>query len=121
MAHDASVCGMAENALMVSGNQNECSMARARSNSFCAAGLHDVLNSTLPSFSPGSSCAKATVKVSATSAATSFVFMVFLPYRRKVYAGRRKRWEPRALGQDGERRAPGRTGAHAVPETAVAA
>src|SRR6266511_1343681 len=90
MAQPGSVCGIAENALMVSGKSNECSSASARSNSLCAAGLHEVLNSTLPSFSPGSSCAKAALNVNAKSAATSFVFMVpsgegenFTPGREK--------------------------------------
>src|SRR6266849_2357559 len=82
MAHDASVCGIAANALSVSGNQNECSMASARSNSFCAAGLHEVLNSTLPSFSlfASSSCPytpdTGKNNADATSAAMMFGFMV---------------------------------------------
>src|SRR5919198_857260 len=51
MAQDGSVSGMAEKALMVSGKKNECCIASARSNCFCASGEHDVLNSTRPSFS----------------------------------------------------------------------
>src|SRR5258708_37329711 len=52
MAQDGSVSGIDENVLIVSGKKNECSIARARSNCFCASGEHDVLNSTRPSFSP---------------------------------------------------------------------
>src|SRR6267378_3689017 len=52
MAQDGSVSGIAENVLIVSGKKNECSIARARSNCFCASGEHDVLKSTRPSFSP---------------------------------------------------------------------
>src|SRR5260221_9677825 len=51
MAHPGSVCGIAVNALIVSGNQHECSIPSARSNSFCASGVQEVLNSTWPSFS----------------------------------------------------------------------
>src|ERR1700675_405641 len=119
MAHDASVCGIAENALVVSGNQNECSMARGRSNSFCAAGLQEVLNSTLPSFSPGSSCAKAAVKVSANSAAMNFIFMAFLPYGRKVYPAGRKRWEPRAQRLGRREESTVQDWAHAVPVAVI--
>src|SRR6266513_3177451 len=42
---------MAANDFSVSGKSNECSCASARSNSFCACGLHEVLNSTLPKLS----------------------------------------------------------------------
>src|SRR6267378_340222 len=52
MAQDGSVSGIAENVLIVSGKKNECSIARARSNCFCASSEHDVLKSTRPSFSP---------------------------------------------------------------------
>src|SRR5712664_1017377 len=52
MAQAGSVSGVAENALIVSGKKNECCMASARSNCFCASGEHDVLKSTRPSFSP---------------------------------------------------------------------
>src|SRR2546426_671493 len=52
MAQPGSVSGIAENALIVSGKKNECCMASARSNCFCASGVHDVLKSTPPSFSP---------------------------------------------------------------------
>src|ERR1043166_4188853 len=51
MAQLGSVCGIAENALIVSGKKKECSVASARSNCFCASGEHEVLNSTRPSFS----------------------------------------------------------------------
>src|SRR5215510_708276 len=51
MAQFGSASGIAENALIVSGKKKECSMARARSNCFCASGEHEVLNSTRPSFS----------------------------------------------------------------------
>src|SRR5258706_13234689 len=50
MAQVGSVCGIALNARMVSGKWNECRLASAVSNSACACGLHEVLNSTLPSF-----------------------------------------------------------------------
>src|SRR5215510_90050 len=51
MAQVASVVGIAVKAFTVSGKKNECSMASARSNSFCAAGEHEVLKCTRPSFS----------------------------------------------------------------------
>jgi hypothetical protein len=51
MAHFGSVVGMAVKAFMVSGKKKECSMASARSNSFCASGVHEVLKCTRPSFS----------------------------------------------------------------------
>src|SRR5262249_8507204 len=51
MAQPGSVSGIAENVLIVSGKKNECSMARARSNCFCASGEHEVWKSTRPSFS----------------------------------------------------------------------
>src|SRR5215470_13439068 len=51
MAQLGSASGIAENALIVSGKKKECSMARARSNCFCASGEHEVLKSTRPSFS----------------------------------------------------------------------
>src|SRR5215471_11474106 len=51
MAQFGSASGIAENALIVSGKKKECSMARARSNCFCASGEHEVLKTTRPSFS----------------------------------------------------------------------
>src|SRR5262245_10898921 len=51
MAQLGSVVGIAVNAFTVSGKKNECSMASAPSNSFCAAGEHEVLKCTRPSFS----------------------------------------------------------------------
>src|SRR2546425_7592878 len=51
MAQLGSVCGIDENALIVSGKKKEWSVASARSNCFCASGEHEVLNSTRPSFS----------------------------------------------------------------------
>src|SRR6266851_124424 len=82
MAHPGSVCGIAVNALTVSWNQNECSIPSARSNSFCASGVHEVLNSTWPSFSffcwasswP-SAAADANANSDATTAEMSLGFM----------------------------------------------
>src|SRR5262245_32314806 len=51
MAHFGSVVGIALNAFTVSGKKKECSMASARSKSFCASGVHEVLKCTRPSFS----------------------------------------------------------------------
>src|SRR5215475_1649461 len=51
MAQFGSTSGIADNALIVSGKKKECSIARARSNCFCASGEHEVLKSTRPSFS----------------------------------------------------------------------
>src|SRR6185436_13848390 len=51
MAQLGSVCGMALNAFTVSGKKNECCMASARSNCFCASAEHEVLKSTRPSCS----------------------------------------------------------------------
>src|SRR5436309_4454849 len=71
MAQDGSVSGIDENVLIVSGKKKECSIARARSNCFCASGEHDVLKSTRPSFSPrafaSSSCACALVLTTTTA------------------------------------------------------
>src|SRR5215813_7963261 len=82
-----SVSGMAENAFTVSGKKNECSMASARSNCFCASAEHDVLKSTRPSFSGvvvrGSASAHTdpTRTSDATSAVTEFTthLMTTLP------------------------------------------
>ena len=52
MAQLGSISVTLVKALTVSGKKNECSIPNARSNSFCASGVHEVLNSTLPSFSP---------------------------------------------------------------------
>src|SRR6266446_5926585 len=52
MAQPGSISVTLVKALTVSGKKNECSIPSARSNSFCASGVHEVLNSTLPSFSP---------------------------------------------------------------------
>src|SRR6266851_8843857 len=51
MAQLGSVSGIAENVLIVSGKKNECNIASARSNCFCASGEHEVLKSTRPSCS----------------------------------------------------------------------
>src|SRR2546426_3166714 len=51
IAQLGSVCGIAEKVLIVSGKKNECCIASARSNCFCASGEQEVLNSTRPSFS----------------------------------------------------------------------
>src|SRR5215813_8869602 len=51
MAQLGSVVGIAVKAFTVSGKKNECSIASARSNSFCASGEHEVLKCTRPSFS----------------------------------------------------------------------
>src|SRR6266511_6359839 len=50
IAQLGSVAGIAMKALTVSGKKNECSMASARSNCFCASGEHEVLKCTRPSF-----------------------------------------------------------------------
>src|SRR5712692_5365268 len=64
---------MAANDFSVSGKSNECSCASARSNSFCACGLHEVLNSTLPkpSFLACASSASAPDVVNAKSDRTA--------------------------------------------------
>src|SRR5207245_436447 len=51
MAQLGSVSGIAVKAFTVSGKKNECNMASARSNCFCASGEHEVLKCTRPSFS----------------------------------------------------------------------
>src|SRR5216684_8886830 len=73
---------MAANDFSVSGKSNECSCASARSNSFCACGLHEVLNSTLPkpSFLACASSSASTPKLAnpnkdATSEAISLGFI----------------------------------------------
>src|SRR4029077_7765001 len=63
-----STSGIAENVLIVSGKKNECSMASARSNCFCASGEHEVLNSTRPNLSEPR--ARAAGSVSAQTDAT---------------------------------------------------
>src|SRR5260221_1586528 len=86
MAQSGSVCGMAVNAFTVWGKWNECSIARARSNCFCASGVHVVWNRTLPSLPPltevrASSWARAkrggNAAASARSRAERFAFMEF--------------------------------------------
>src|SRR2546421_5427739 len=87
MAQPGSVCGMAAKAFTVSGNQNECSMASARSNCFCASGLQEVLNSTRPTplpFACKSSLCASTLKLAnantdATNATMDLRFMELLP------------------------------------------
>src|SRR2546426_6166733 len=75
MAQLGSVAGIAVKAFTVSGKKNECCMASARSNCFCASGVHDVLKSTPPSFSPrafaSSSWADAAVVMTSTRPRTS--------------------------------------------------
>jgi hypothetical protein len=51
MAQFGSVAGIAVKAFTVSGKKNECNIASARSNCFCASGEHEVLKCTRPSFS----------------------------------------------------------------------
>src|SRR6185295_9435323 len=95
MAQDGSVCGIALKALIVSGKSKECSRASAISNSFCACGLHEVLNSTCPNFccldfgsSPWASTpVAATANSEAARTATRFGFMtVSLEKLAQVYA-----------------------------------
>jgi len=81
--------------LIVSGKSNECRRASATSNSFCACGLHEVLNSTDPSLSflvfGSSPWASTPVAAKANSEATitamRFGVMARPPLKvRKVYA-----------------------------------
>src|SRR5205814_5751420 len=80
MAQFGSVVGIAVKAFTVSGKKNECSIASARSNCFCASGVHDVLKSTRPKVSPDalvSSCADVTL-LSATDAARARMSVMIL-------------------------------------------
>src|SRR6266545_7228511 len=85
MAQLGSVAGIAVKAFTVSGKKNECSIASARSNCFCASGEHEVLKRTWPSFSwpPGGSAAPAaTVNESAAMVVRiqlSACLMTYLP------------------------------------------
>src|SRR6266699_239432 len=73
---------------MASGNQNECSMATARSNCVCASALHEVAKCTSPSLSASVVCAWAvtptalrnTMRVMPVNSVR--YFMLYLPVSR---------------------------------------
>src|SRR6266851_4140051 len=100
---------MAANDFSVSGKSNECSSASARSNSFCACGLHEVLNSTLPkpSFLACASSSASAPKVAnpnkdATSEAISLGFIGRSPSlkTKSVYAATREFYKTTQLSQN---------------------
>src|SRR2546423_6206404 len=91
MAQLGSSCGMAENSVTVCGNENECSMARARSNLACASALHEVLNMTLPNsrsrWARVSSCAAAADENANKDATTGTMRVDFMPNPPQVAGG----------------------------------
>src|SRR2546422_1732508 len=120
MAQLGSVCGIDENALIVSGKKKECSVASARSNCFCASGEHEVLNSTRPSFSGlelGVAVTSAADAAAASDRATIVTSRTFRGYFMIESSRRRRARGPAMDGTDltSVRESPGAELARAVP------